>query len=150
ARDLHDQLGQQITGLQLGLKQLEREVGGAPAAARLATLQALTLDLAKEAHRLAVNLRPTTLDDFGLVPALEVLVKNWSEQAQIPASFLSQGFNEQRLSFLIETTLYRSVQEALTNVHKHANARNVSVLLERRGAQIVAIVEDDGRGFEPE
>jgi PAS domain S-box-containing protein len=89
ARDLHDQLGQQITGLLLGLKQLEQRAEGSPLAPMLPPLQALAVDLAKEAHRLAVNIRPTDLDDVGLIPALERLVTSWGAQTQVNAAFHS-------------------------------------------------------------
>jgi PAS domain S-box-containing protein len=150
ARDLHDQLGQQITALLLGFKQLEGAAQGTPLAAMLPPLQDLTQQLAKDAHHLAVNLRPTALDDVGLIPALERLVEDWGRQARITTAFHSQGIYRDRLPLVLETTLYRAVQEALTNVGKHAEARSVSVLLERRDDEVVAIVEDDGRGFDPD
>jgi len=150
ARDLHDELGQQITGLLLGLKQLEDQAQGGPLAPLLPPLQALAHDLAKESHRLATNLRPTALDDVGLVPALERLVADWSAKARVKAEFHSLGLQQGRLPLAIETTLYRGVQEALTNIRKYADARTVSVLLDQRGGEVVAIVEDDGCGFDPD
>jgi|GEM_PF-166280 len=147
ARDLHDQLGQLITGLLLGLEQLEGQVANSPAAVTLAPLQTLALELAKESHRIAVNLRPTALEDVGLVPALERLVADWSAQSGVPAAFASLRLGKERLSRQIEVALFRVAQEALTNIQKHAEATSVSVLIERRDSQIVLIVEDNGRGF---
>lgn len=148
ARDLHDQMGQQITGLLLGLKQLEQPAQGTPLAELLPPLQALAFDLAKETHRLAVNLRPTVLEDVGLVPALEQLLSDWSAQTQIEAVFHSQGMDQVRLPRAIEVALYRIVQEALTNVRKHAAATLVGVIVERRGDQVIVIVEDNGHGYD--
>jgi two-component system CheB/CheR fusion protein len=148
ARDLHDQLGQQITGLQLGLKQLEEPAQDTPVAAMLAPLQALAADLAKEAHRLAVNLRPTALDDIGLVPALEQLAASWSAQTGVAVVFQSYGLEQHRLPRPLEVALYRVVQEALTNVSKHSQATSVGVIIERRADQVVLMVEDNGRGFD--
>jgi two-component system CheB/CheR fusion protein len=150
ARDLHDQLGQQVTGLQLGLKRLEGQIKGAPGAALLPSLQNLALEIATEAHRLAMDLRPTALDDVGLAPALERMAADWGAQTQVRALFHSRGLDNGRLPLALETTLYRVVQEALTNVRKHAEAKNVSVLLEQRSDAVLAIVEDDGRGYDPD
>lgn len=150
ARDLHDQLGQQITGLQLGLKQLEHAAQGSPLAALLPPLEALAQQMAKDTHRLAVNLRPTALDDVGLVPALERLVAEWGAQTNSAAAFHSRGLEHGRLAPTVETALYRVVQEALTNVRRHAAARSVSVLIERHADHVLAIVEDDGVGFDVE
>jgi two-component system CheB/CheR fusion protein len=150
ARDLHDQLGQLITGLLLGLKQLEAQVASSPAAATLAPLQALALELARESHRIAVSLRPTALEDVGLVPALERLVAEWSRAAAVQAAFVSSLPGQDRLPRPVEVALFRTVQEALTNVQKHAAATVVSVALQRIGELVALVVEDNGRGFDLE
>jgi PAS domain S-box-containing protein len=151
ARDLHDQLGQQIAGLQLGLKQLEYASTGTALNALLTPLQELALEMAKSTHRFAVSLRPTILDDIGLLAALERLVSDWGEQTQIKAEFQRVGLPAvERFTSEIETALFRIVQEALTNVHKHANASLVSVIIERREAELVTIIEDNGRGYDAE
>lgn len=147
ARDLHDQLGQLITGLLLRVKHLEEPARGTAVAPLLPPVQALAIDMAKEAHRIAVNLRPTALEDVGLVPALERLVADWGRQTTVPAAFASSGLEQGRFPRPVEVALFRVVQEALTNVQKHADATQVSVIIEPRGNQIVLIVEDDGRGF---
>lgn len=150
ARDLHDQMGQQIAGLLLGLKQLEQRAEGGPLAPLLPPLQAIAHDLAKESHRMAMNLWPTALDDVGLAPALERLVLDLGAQVAIQVAFHGSGFDRGRLPLVLEITIYRAVQEALSNVREHAAARRVSLLLERHADQVVAIVEDDGRGFDPD
>src|SRR5207237_7851912 len=101
-----------------------------------------------DVRRLAVELRPKVLDDFGLVPALERLTETFAEQTQI-AVHLEAGLGDERLPAEVETALYRIVQESLTNVVKHARARRVSILLRRKPNSITAVVEDDGRGFDP-
>jgi two-component system, chemotaxis family, sensor kinase Cph1 len=94
------------------------------------------------------ELRPAALDDFGLVAALDTFVHEWSRTFRVAADFHSTGLEDVRLPFDVETNLYRIAQEALNNVHKHAAATRVGVMLERRDARIVLIVEDDGRGFD--
>ena len=103
----------------------------------------------QDVRRLAVELRPKALDDFGLVPALERLVETFVEATGIHVEFESQ-LGEGRLPSEVETTLYRIVQESLTNIAKHAGARRVSVLLVRRAGAVTALVEDDGHGFDAE
>ena len=100
-------------------------------------------------RRLAVELRPKALDDFGLVAALERLVETFSEATGIPLD-LEARLGDERLPTEVETTLYRIVQEALTNVVKHARAGRVSVLLVRRPGSATVVIEDDGEGFAPE
>ena len=98
-------------------------------------------------RRLAVELRPAVLDDFGLVPALERLIDAFAEQSDVRVDFGS-ALGERRLPSDVETALYRVVQESLTNIVKHANARNISVSLVRRESGVAAVVEDDGAGFD--
>jgi signal transduction histidine kinase len=103
----------------------------------------------QDVRRLAVQLRPTALDDFGLVAALERLVQTFAEMTGIEVD-LEPRLGAERLPPEVETTLYRLVQEALTNVVKHAEARHVSILLARREGSVVAVIEDDGLGFDPD
>lgn len=149
SRELHDQMGQSLAALMLGLKSLEGSAQlESSASRRLKDLQELTNSLAEEVHTLARHLRPTALDDFGLHTALSNYVDDWSERSEINADFHSNGLITRRLPPDIETAVYRMVQEALTNVLKHARARNVSVIVEHRGGRVLAIVEDDGCGFD--
>ena len=143
ARELHDETGQALTSVLLGLKGVE-SADDVPAA--LAKLRDLVVATLQDVRRLAVELRPKALDDFGLVPALERLVDTFRVATGISVEFESQ-LGEIRLPSEIETTLYRIVQESLTNVAKHAGARRVSVLLLRRPGAVSALVEDDGHGF---
>jgi len=98
-------------------------------------------------RRLAVELRPAVLDDFGLGPALERLVEGFGGLSGTRVDFHS-ALGETRLPTEAETTLYRVVQEGLTNIVKHADAKQVSVSLARRGACVAVVIEDDGVGFD--
>jgi signal transduction histidine kinase len=148
ARELHDETGQALTSILLGLRSLEEAVEGDAARAAVEALRAQVVSTLQDVRRLAVELRPKVLDDFGLVPALERLTEIVAEQSGIAITFES-GIADDRLLGEVETTLYRIVQESLTNVVKHAQARTVSVVLTRKAASVVAVVEDDGRGFDP-
>ncbi len=178
SRELHDQLGQELTALKLGLRMVKKAGPfAAPVQQCLSQLENLADSVMRDIHRLAWELRPAALDDFGLELALQRYVNEWSEYSGVAASFHSQGFGAQgtagptrRLAPPIETTLYRVAQEALTNVLQHARARCVSVVLSRvssvecggarggsegargegRGDYVSLIVEDDGQGFDPD
>ena len=150
SRELHDGLGQELTALILGLKALERATPeGAPGRARLLEVEAVVGRIGREAHDLAVELRPTALDDIGLGAALAAYVSRWSERTGVAAAFESLGLDGDRLPPEVESTVYRVVQEALNNAAKHAAARHVSVIVERRPDEVTTLVEDDGRGFDP-
>ena len=102
----------------------------------------------QDVRRLAVELRPKALDDFGLVAALERLTETFREQTGVALAFQSM-LPAERLSPEIETTLYRIVQESLTNIVKHARAGTVSITLGRKRDAVTVVVEDDGVGFDP-
>jgi two-component system, chemotaxis family, CheB/CheR fusion protein len=151
ARDLHDQLGQQLTALRLKLETLKGQAGDRrQLEAGIEDLQALTKSLDLDVEFLAWELRPTTLDDLGLVAALRNYVKEWSERFHIIAEFHDTGMIDMRLPPEIESNLYRIAQEALNNVAKHAQAATANVLLERRDSEMSLIIEDDGVGFDSE
>jgi signal transduction histidine kinase len=149
SRELHDRLGQDLTALKLGL-QVVRNRRPCPPALRegVGKLQQLADVLMRDIHRLAWELRPAVLDDFGLEMALRRYTEEWAALTRVPVDFHSHGATDRRLAPELETALYRITREALTNVLRHASARRVSVLLERRADHISLIIEDDGRGFE--
>ena len=147
ARELHDETGQALTSILLGLKPLEEALADHPARAALAELREHVVSALQDVRRLAVELRPAVLDDFGLVPALERLTESFAEQSGIRVDFHS-ALGETRLPSEVETALYRVVQESLTNIVKHANAHNVSVSVARRESGVAAVIEDDGAGFD--
>ena len=151
ARELHDQIGQTGTGLLLGLKNLEqflgarhkREVG----LEKLHWLQGLARGIGRDIHQVASDLRPTALDDLGLYKALEAVCAEVRRRFGISVDFQSLG-GRQRLGPDVEIAVYRAVQEAVNNVVKHAQARNVSVVVDRRATELRIVVEDDGNGFD--
>jgi len=151
ARELHDQMGQHLTALGLGLKMVKDETPApSPARARLQALLALTDQIGREVHDLALELRPTALDDLGLRVAVANYVEGWGERAGVEVDFHATGLDGDRLPAPVETALYRVVQEALANVFKHAGAKRVNVALLLAPGHVSAVVEDDGRGFDPE
>ncbi|MGH3001722.1 MAG: sensor histidine kinase, partial [Gaiellaceae bacterium] len=148
ARELHDETGQALTSILLGLKTVEDAGDEADMRAAVARLRELVVETLQDVRRLAVELRPTALDDFGLVPAVERFAQTFGEQTGIEVQLESQ-LGPRRLEEDVETALYRLVQEAMTNVVKHAHAQTVSILLVRRDGVVTAVIEDDGRGFDP-
>jgi signal transduction histidine kinase len=149
SRELHDETGQALTSILLGLRSLEESLETDDARAATAGLRELVVATLQDVRRLAVELRPSVLDDFGLVAALEHLTASFQEQTGIQVD-LGVALGEGRLPGEVETALYRIVQESLTNVVKHARARRVSISMTRMQHSVKAVVEDDGQGFDPE
>ncbi len=148
ARELHDQTGQELTSILLGLKAVEEAATDDARTSALATVRAQVVETLHAVRRLAVELRPKALDDFGLVAALERLRETFADQTGMRVEL--EAHIGDRLPSDVETALYRIVQEALTNVVKHAQARSVSIVLTRTGRSVSAVIEDDGRGFATE
>jgi signal transduction histidine kinase len=148
SRELHDQMGQLITALLLDLRALRGAPADAVQASRIQNMETLANQIALEVHQLALDLRPSGLGVLGLPAAIENLLHDWSERNGITADLQCIGIAGERYSAELETTLFRVVQEALTNVVKHARASHVAVVLEQRGGAISIIVEDDGDGFD--
>jgi signal transduction histidine kinase len=148
SRELHDEMGQELAALVLGLKSV-RDASASDTATgdALARLQRMAEQLGKSVHRIAVELRPAALDALGLRSGLATLIDDWARCHRIEADFESAG-PTRRAPAYIEATIYRIVQEALNNVSKHARATSVNVILQRDDREIVAIVEDDGCGFD--
>lgn len=146
ARNLHDDLGQRLTALRLTLEATARQPSASPDAVTTA-LQLLD-GIDQGLDFIAWDLRPAALDELGLTKVLETYVREWSGHARIPATFHSAFGEGERFVPEVEASVYRIAQEALNNVAKHAHARSVNVLLERRGHTLVLIVEDDGVGFQ--
>jgi signal transduction histidine kinase len=147
ARELHDEAAQSLASILLGLRDLDRTLEHEDSRAAVARIRELAADTLADVRRLAVELRPKALDDFGLVPALDQLARTFSDDTGLRVDVISE-LDGERLSEEARITLYRSLQEALTNVAKHAQARAVSIVLRRRDTSVVALVEDDGRGFD--
>jgi signal transduction histidine kinase len=145
ARELHDETGQALTSMLLGLKTMEEAKSEADVRAAAAALRELVVGTLQDVRRLAVELRPKALDDFGLQAALERLSETFAEQTGIALEVEARLAG--RLPSEVETALYRIVQEALTNVVKHAHAQRVSIVLMRKDGSVAALIEDDGRGL---
>ncbi len=149
ARELHDQMGQSVTALMFAIRVLQDRADSTPEVQqRLADLYGLGNQIGQDVRTLAVQLRPPALDDFGLVPTLTTYVEQWSAQAMVTVDFYSTGLENVRLPPLVETTVFRFVQEALTNIMRHAAATRVSVIMHRRADTLQVIVEDNGVGFD--
>ena len=148
ARELHDETGQALTSILLGLAAVERSESAEAAHAAAAALRELVVETLQNVRRLAVELRPSALDDFGLEPALRRLGQTVREGGLLDVQ-VEARLGAQRLPADVETALYRIVQEALTNVVKHAQAQHVSIVLTRKQGSVLVMIEDDGRGFDP-
>jgi two-component system, chemotaxis family, CheB/CheR fusion protein len=145
SRDLHDQLGQQLTALRLALERHREQCVTSP---DLERAEQLTRDIDAAIDFLAWELRPAILDDLGLAAALPRYVEEWSAHHGVTARFAGSGAIAGRLTPDAETAFYRIAQEALNNVIRHAHASRVDVVLESREGEVVLIVEDDGIGFD--
>jgi signal transduction histidine kinase len=149
ARELHDETAQALTSILLGLKPLERGAATEEDRAAVANVRELVVSTLQDVRRLAVELRPSALDDFGLETAVERLASTFRETTGLRVD-LESRLGEERLSTEVETTLYRIVQEALANIVKHADAGQVSIVLTQDERAVSAVIEDDGRGFDPD
>lgn len=151
ALNLHDQLGQQLTALRLALERIRHARLGDEWTRRFGHIEQIVSQLDHDVDSLAWELRPPALDDVGLDAALAEFVRQWSASNGIAARMhYTPRDDGTRLPADIESHLYRIVQEALNNVAKHAQARQVSVIFEHRATDLKVIVEDDGRGFDPD
>jgi signal transduction histidine kinase len=147
AHSLHDEAGQFLACVHIAIEEVARDLP-APARDRLREVRALLDRIESQLRRLSHELRPTILDDLGLVPALEFLSEGISSRNGL--SIAVEGQKIGRLPASIETVLYRSVQEALNNVVKHARANHASVEIQRGGGSVRCSIRDNGVGFDVE
>ena len=143
ARELHDHLGQYLAAMLLGLNAADK----ARSCPKLTELKAMTSAMSREVHHLSSELRPTALDDLGLESAMANYLEKWGERSNLDVDFLG-NLHGRRLAAPIEITLYRVLQEGMTNVVKHANAKKISVVLDADDAEVRLVIEDDGTGFD--
>lgn len=148
ARDLHDEAAQALTSLLVHLRLLERAHTPTEAQARVQELRLLTSQALEEVRRVALDLRPTILDDLGLGPALAWRVDELNKVEGMTATIKIDGLDA-RLPRDVELVLYRVGQEALTNITRHAAAQQVAVQLIRDHEQVVLSITDNGQGFDP-
>ncbi len=146
AHALHDEAGQFLACVHIAVDEIGRELPS-PARERLLEVRKLLDQIEDGLRRISHELRPTILDDLGLMPALEFLAEGVSKRVGFPVSVA--GPRNGRFPFSVETAIYRAVQEALNNVAKHAHATRVQVQVARKSGSISCSVKDNGKGFDP-
>ncbi|MEK6302034.1 MAG: PAS domain S-box protein [Acidobacteriota bacterium] len=146
ARELHDQIGQQLTGLKLTLETCHR-LPSKQAREALCKAQALADEVMARVHDLSLDLRPTILDDLGLVPALMWQFERYTASSGVRVAFEQKGL-ERRFDPAVETAAYRIVQEALTNVARHARVNEAVVRIWSNDSMLCVVIEDRGAGFD--
>ncbi len=146
AHALHSEAGQLLAAVHLSLDRVERELN-LPAASQFQEVKDLLDGVDQQIRRLSHELRPTLLDDLGLVPAIEFLSAGVAKRSGLQIRF--RHLNVKRLPAALETVLYRVVQEALNNVTKHARAKAVRIQLSSSNNIVLCTVADDGVGFDP-
>ena len=152
SQELHDELGQALTAISLDLGIIERDLDPTTPQdikERLSETRAIADELDERISELALDLRPSLLDDLGLLPTLNWYVDRWAQRSEVKVEIESIG-RKKRLPPEIETALYRIVQESLTNVARHAQANKVLLRLDRQPKAVTVSIEDDGRGFDLE
>lgn len=149
ARELHDQVTQDLSSIGLGLDLVMLDLGvDHPAYSALAQIQSQSTELTRQIRRISQDLRPPALDSFGLVPSLRQYIKRFGEQKQAPQVLFQVDGEIYRQPPDIELAVFRVVQEAMNNCQKHARAKQVRVVLTFTEESLDLIVADDGRGFE--
>ena len=148
ARELHDEIGQQLTALNLSLEMIARRVSDAEQR-DLFKAQVIVMELMERVREISLDLRPSMLDNQGLVPALEWLIGRVQSQTDIEVEFHHEGLDEPLPSDIL-TAAYRIVQEGLTNVARHSGATHSCVRLAREDGRLRIEIEDKGKGFNPE
>lgn len=148
ARELHDEVGQALTAARINLKELERQVGDGPLAKQAADASAIVAQLLQQVRQLSLDMHPTVLDDLGLAASLRWLVRTRAGNELNVTLDLAEDLP--RFTSIIEHTLFRVFQEALSNALRHSGARNLSVELGLKEGQLHLAVRDDGHGFDAE
>jgi len=151
SRELHDEIGQALTAIKFNLDMIDKELPqtSSPLRERIGEAKSLSHQTLTAMRQLSMDLRPTMLDDLGLIPTLRWYIQNFSNRLNIYSHFEAIGF-EEKLPPQIETAFYRITQEALNNIAKHAEATRVEVFLEQRDSMICASIMDNGKGFDME
>jgi two-component system, NarL family, sensor histidine kinase UhpB len=147
ARELHDETSQVLTSLLISLAMLEESLSSDTARARIADTRVLAHQTLRAVRNLSIDLRPSALDDLGLLPALRWYIKEYQQKCGIEVELSATGLKE-RLPAEMETAIYRIIQESLTNTAKHAHAHRVRITLTADDAVINVRIVDDGAGFD--
>lgn len=148
ARELHDEFGQMLTGLKMNLETLEQSTNDANE--NVVEAKTLVIELVEKVRSLSRDLRPSILDDLGLLPALLSLIERFTTHTKILVDFKQHGLNDQRFPSKIEITIYRIVQEALTNIARYAHVNEASVWIQVERDRIQLEIADQGTGFDVE
>jgi two-component system, NarL family, sensor histidine kinase UhpB len=146
ARELHDETSQVLTSLLISLALLEESTTSPTARERIVETRQLAHQTLRAIRSLSIDLRPSALDDLGLLPALRWYIKEYQQKFPIVVEFHTTGFKE-RLSSEMETVLYRIVQEALTNVARHAHASKATITMKEEHSAVDVVIQDNGSGF---
>jgi len=149
ALELHDQIGQILTGLKLKLEMIERSANN-EVRGNITEAHSLVNDLIARTRELSLDLRPATLDHLGLLSALHRHLRNYSMRTNVRVDFTQNGLDGKRFSPELETAAFRIVQEALTNVARHSGAENAEIRISADEKTLRVIIEDKGRGFDPD
>lgn len=151
SRELHDEIGQALTAIKFNLDMIDKDLpqSFSNIRGRLGEAKSLSNHTLTAMRQLSMDLRPTMLDDFGIIPTLRWYIQNFSNRLNIFSHFEARGF-EEKLPTQIETAIYRIIQEALNNIAKHASANRVEIFLEEKDTTIRASIVDNGRGFDLE
>lgn len=147
SRELHDSVGQALTSLLLSIRTIQNKEGAAPVQDELEELYRLTTETMEEVRRISLNLRPLVLENLGLIDAIFWYVENFQKSTGIEVIFRSAA-DQPSLAKEIELTIYRIIQEALTNVSKHAKARHVAITIGGGNDRILISIRDDGKGID--
>ena len=149
SRELHDQVGQILTAVKMNLHALRQKCSAPEIVLSIEDNMKVIDEAVDQVRDLSVDLRPLLLDDFGLVVAVRWYLDRQAKSCGVPADFTTRSLGEDdRFSSELETACFRIVQEAVTNVARHARASRISVVLERAGQDLVLLVSDDGAGFD--
>jgi signal transduction histidine kinase len=148
ARELHDETGQALASLMVGLRNVESAPTPSKMRTRLLELREILASTLDRVRRLAYDLRPSVLDDLGLLSALSIHAHQYQERFKVKVDVQVVGVDSGDLSPEVETTIYRIVQEALLNAARHASCTHIDVLLQVRDGQLSVIIEDNGCGFD--
>jgi PAS domain S-box-containing protein len=151
ARELHDELGQLLTALKMDLRWLRERLPDAELTTKADEMGELLDKTVASTRRISADLRPLMLDDLGLADAAQWLVEDFARRSGVKCEIrVPEGTGFEDLSRAVSTAVYRAVQESLTNIGRHAGARNAWVMLALEDGELQVEVEDDGRGIAPE